>query len=166
MEFLKPLVILFHSVQFNGSVVSDFLWPHGLQHLRPPSPSPTPGVYSNSSPLSQWCHSTISSCHPLLLLPSIIPSIRIFSYESVLHIRWPQYWNFSFNISPSNEQSGLISFRMNWLDLLAVQGTQKSPIPQFKNINTSVLSFFHGLTLTSIHAHWKNQSLDQTDLCW
>ena len=138
MEFLKPLVILFHSVQFNGSVVSDFLWPHGLQHLRPPSPSPTPGVYSNSSPLSQWCHSTISSCHPLLLLPSIIPSIRIFSYESVLHIRWPQYWNFSFNISPSNEQSGLISFRMNWLDLLAVQGLSRV----FSNTTVQKHQFF------------------------
>ena len=161
MEFLKPLVILFHSVQFNGSVVSDFLWPHGLQHLRPPSPSPTPGVYSNSSPLSQWCHSTISSCHPLLLLPSIIPSIRIFSYESVLHIRWPQYWNFSFNISPSNEQSGLISFRMNWLDLLAVQGTLKSsPTPQFKSINSSVLSILYSPTLTFIQDYWKKYSFD------
>ena len=101
-------------------------WPHGLQHARPPCPSLTPRVYSNSCPLSWWCHPIISSCHHLLLLPSIFPSIRIFSNDSVLHIRWPKYWNFSFSISPSNEYSGLISFRMDWLHLLAVQGTLKS----------------------------------------
>ena len=84
------------------------------------------GACLNLCPLSQWCHPTISSCHPLLLLPSIFPSIRVFSNESVLCIRWPKYWSFSFNISPSNEHSGLISFRMDWLDLLAVQGTLKS----------------------------------------
>ena len=80
-------------------------------------------------------------CHPLLLMPSIFPTIRVFSYESVLPIRWPKYWSFSFNISPSNEYSGLI-FRMDWLDLLAVQGTLKSLLQhQFKSINSSVLSF-------------------------
>ena len=115
------------SVQFSCSVMSNSLWPHGPQHTRPPCPSPTPRVYSNSSPLSQWCYPTISSsCHPLLLLPSIFPSIRVFSHESALHTRWPKYWSFSFNISPSNEYSGLISFRMDWLDLLVVQGTLKS----------------------------------------
>ena len=82
-------------------------------------------------------------CHPLLLLPSIFPSIRVFSSQSALHIRWPKYWSFSFNISPSNEYSGLISFRMDWLDPLAVQGTLKSLLqPQFKNINSLGLSFF------------------------
>ena len=86
--------------------------------------------------------------HPLLLLPSVLPSIRVFSSESTLHIRWPKYWSFSFNVSPSNEHPGLISFRMDWLDLLAVQGT---PTPQFKSINFSVLSFLHSPTLTSIH---------------
>ena len=86
---------------------------------------PTPGVYSNSCPLSQWCHPTIF-CHPLLLLPSIFTSIRVFSNESVLRIWWPKHWSFSFSISPSNEHPGLISFRMDWLDLLAVQGTLKS----------------------------------------
>ena len=101
------------------------LWPHGLQHARPPCPSPTPEVYSNSGPLSRWCHPTISSCHPLLL-PSIFPRIRVFLNESVLRISWPEYWSFSFNISPSNEYSGLISFAIDWLDLLAVQGTLKS----------------------------------------
>ena len=115
-----------HSVQFSCSAVSSSLQPHGLQHTRPPCPSPTPRVYSNSCPLSQWCHPTISACRPLPLLPSIFPSIRVFSSDSVLHIRWPKYWSFSFSISPSNEHSGLISFRMDWLDLLAVQGTLKS----------------------------------------
>jgi len=86
-------------------------------------PSPTPGACSNSCPLSQWCHPTLSS---LLLLLSVFPSIRVFSNESVLCIRWPKYWSFSFSISPSNEYSELISFRMDWLDLLAVQGTLKS----------------------------------------
>ena len=98
-------------------------------------------------------------CRPFLLLPSIFPSIRVFSNESVLLIRWPKYWSFSFNISPSN--SGLISFRMDWLDLLAVQGTQESsPKPQFKSINSSVISFLYGPTLTSIHDYWKNHSFD------
>ena len=108
--------------------MSDSLQPHGLQHARPPCPSPTPRVYSNSCPLNQWCHPTkhLILCHPLLLLPSIFPNIRVFSNESALCIRWPKYWSFSFNISPSNEHSGLISFRMDWLDLLAVQGTLKS----------------------------------------
>ena len=87
-------------------------------------------------------------CCPLLLPPSIFPSIRVFSNESVLHSRWPKYWSFSFNISPSNEYSGLISFRMDWLDLLAVQGTQESsPTPQFKSINSSALSLLYGPTL-------------------
>ena len=100
-------------------------------------------------------------CHPLLLLLSIFPSIRVFSSESALRIRWPKYWSFSFNISPSKENPGLISFRMDWLDLLAVQGTLKSsPTPQLKSINSSGLSFLHSPTLTSIHDHWKNHSLD------
>ena len=116
----------FSSVQFSCSVVSDSLWPHELQHVRLPCPSPTPGVYPNSCPLSRWCHLTILSCHPLFLLPSILPNIRVFSNKSTLHIRWPKYWSFSFNISPSNEHPGPISLRMDWLDLLAVQGTLKS----------------------------------------
>ena len=100
-------------------------------------------------------------CRPLLLLLSIFPSIRVFSNESALRIRWQKYWSFSFNISPSNEHPGLISFTMDWLDLLAVQGTLKpSPTPQFKSINSSALSLLHSPTLTSIHDHWKNHSLD------
>ena len=100
-------------------------------------------------------------CCPLLLLPSIFSSIRVFSNESALSIRGPKYWSYSFNISPSNEHSGLISFRMDWSDLLAVQGTLKSlPQLQFKSINSSALSFLHSPTLTSIHDHLKNLSLD------
>ena len=87
---------------------------------------PTPRVYPNPCPLSQWCHPAISSCRPLLLLPPIRPSIRVFSNESTLCMRWPKYWSYSLSISPSNEHPGLISFRMDWLDLLAVQGTLKS----------------------------------------
>ena len=106
-------------------------------------------------------------CHPLLLLPPILPGIRVFSNESALRMRWPKYWSFSFSISPSNEHPGLISFRMDWLDLLTVQGTLKSPpTPQFKSISSSVLSLLHCPILTSIHDYWKNHSLDQTDLCW
>ena len=117
------------SVQFSLSVASNSLRPHESQHARPPCPSPTPGVYSNSCPSSWWCHPAISS--------SVIP--------------------FS-----SRPQSLLISFRMDWLDLLAVQGTlrESSPTPQFKSINSSALSFLHSPTLISIHDHWKNHSLD------
>ena len=102
--------------------MSDFLHLHGLQHARLPCLSPTPGAYSNSSIESVMPTNHLILCHPLLLLPSIFPSIRVFSSESVLRIRWPKDWSFSFNISPSNEYSGLISFSMDWLDLLAVQG--------------------------------------------
>ena len=98
---------------------------------------------------------------PLLLLPSIPPSIGVFSNESTLRMRWPKYWSFSFSIIPSKEIPGLISFRMDWLDLLAVQRTQESsPTPQFKSINSSALSFLLSPTLTSIHDYWKNHSLD------
>ena len=101
-------------------------------------------------------------CCPILLLPPIPPSIRVFSNESTLCMRWPMYWSFSFSISPSKEISGLISFRMDWLDLLAVQGTlqESSPTPQFKSINSSALSLLHSPTLTSIHDHRKIHSLD------
>ena len=98
-------------------------------------------------------------CHPLLP-PSIFPSIRVFSNESVLHIRWPEYWSFSFNINPSNEHPGLLSFRMDWLDLLAVQGTQKSSAtPQFKSNNSSVFSFLYSPIFTSIHTIGKTIAL-------
>ena len=108
-----------HSVQIRCSVISKSMWPHGLQHARPPCPSPTPRACSNSCPLSWWCHLTIS--HPLLS-----PSLPVFPNESVLHIRWPKYWHFSFSISPSNEYSRLISCRIDWFDILAVQRILKS----------------------------------------
>ena len=116
------------SVQFSRSVVSDSFWPHEQQAARQASLSIT---NSWSPPKPKSIESAMPSnhlilCHPLLLLPSIFPSIRVFSNESAFRIRWPKYWSFSFSISPSNEYSGLISFRMDWLDLLAVQGTLKS----------------------------------------
>ena len=122
-------------------------------------------------------------CRPLLLLPSIFPSIRVFS-ESALHIRWPKYCSFSFSISPSNEYSGLISFRIDWFDLPAVQGTLKSllqqhsskasvlqhsaffMVQQFKRINSLALSRLYGPTLISTHDYCRNNSFDYTDLCW
>ena len=106
-------------------------------------------------------------CDPLLLPPLIFPNIRVFSNESALHIRWPKYWSFSFSISPSNEHPGLISFRVDWLDLLAVQGTLESLL-QYHSSKASILwcsAFFYSLTLTSIHDYWKNCIFDYTDLC-
>ena len=103
-------------------------------------------------------------CRPLLLLPSIFPRIRVFSNESALCMRWPKYWSFSFSISPSDEHPGLISFRMDWLDLLAVQGTdsqESSPTSQLKSINSLALSFLYSKTLTSIHDYWKTIALSR-----
>ena len=107
-------------------------------------------------------------CCPLFLLPSLFPSIRIFSNESALCIWWPKYWSFSFSISPSNEYSDLISFGTDWFDLLVVQGTLKSLLQHHRSkvINSSVLSLLYGLTLTSIHDYWKNHSFDSMDLSW
>ena len=114
------------SAQFSHSVLSNSLRPHESQHARPPCPSPTPGVHSLTSIESVMPSSHLILCRPLLLLPPIPPSIRVFSNESTLHMRWPKYWSFSFSINPSKEHPGLISFRMDWLDVLAVQGTLKS----------------------------------------
>ena len=114
------------SVQFSRSVVSDSLQSHESQHARPPCPSPTPGVHSDSTSIESVMPSShLILCRPLLL-PPIPPSIRVFSNESTLRMTWPKYWSFSFSIIPSKEIPGLISFRMDWLDLLAVQGTLKS----------------------------------------
>ena len=124
--------------QFSHSVVSDSLRHHGLQHARLPCPSPTARACSNSCSSGWWRHLTISSCHPLLLLSSILPSIRVFSNESVLRFRWPKYWSFSFSISPSNEYPELASFRIDWFDLLSVQGTLKSLL-QHHSSKASVL---------------------------
>ena len=157
--WLSAMLISF--IHFSCSVMSDSLWSHGPQCTKPPCPSPNPGVYSKSIE-SVMPSSHLILCCPLLLPPSLFPSIRVFSNESAVRIRWPKYWSFSFSISPSNEYSGLISCRMDWLDLLAVQGTLKSlsPTPQFKSINSSALSLLHSPTLTSIHDHRKNHSLD------
>ena len=150
--------------KWTHSVMSDSLRPHGLKHTSLPCSSLSPGVCSNSCPLSQWCHP--ATCCPLLLLPSIFPSIRVFSNESALHMRWPKYWSFSCSISPSNEYSGLISLKMDWLDLLAVQGTLKSLLqpPQVESINSSEFRLY-GPTLTFEHDYWKNHSFDHMDLC-
>ena len=114
------------------------------------------GMSSNS--LILWC--------PLLLLPSIFPSIRVFSNELALHIRWPKYCSFSFSISLSNEYSGLISFKIDWLDILAVQRTFKNLLQhQFESISSVALGFVYGLTLISVHDYWKNHSFDYMDLC-
>ena len=126
------------TVQVSCSVVSDSLRPHGLQDSRPPCPSPTPSLLKLMSIELVMLSSHLIFCHPLLLPPSIFPSIRVFSNVSVLHIRWPKYWSFSFNISPSNEYSELISFRMDWLALLAVQGTLKSLL-QHHSLKASIL---------------------------
>ena len=127
--FIHLLLIkqVFRSDQISRSVVSDSLQPRESQHAGPPCPSPTPGVLWDSRPLSQWCHPAISSSVvPFSSCPPIPPSIRVFSNESTLCMRWPKYWSFSFSIIPSKEIPGLISFRIDWLDLLAVQGTLKS----------------------------------------
>ena len=144
-------IALRHSVQFSRSVVSDSLGPHGLQHAQA-----SLSITNSQSLLKLMSIELVMPsnhlilCHPLLLPPSIFPSIRAFSSNSILHIRWPKYWSFSFSISPSNEYSGLISFRIDWFDLFAVQGTQKSsPVPQFKSINFLALSFVYSPTLTS-----------------
>ena len=130
-----------NSVQFSHSVMPDSLQLHGLQHTRPPCPLPTPRVYSNSCPLSCWCHLTIlSSVNPFSSCLQSFPESGSFHMKAVLPIRWPKYWSFSFNISPSNEYSGLISFMMDWLDLLVVQGTLKSLL-QHHSSKPSILQF-------------------------
>ena len=134
---MRFLVLSFNSVQSLSRV--QLFGSHGLQHGRPPCPSPTPGACSNSRPLSQWCHPTISSSViPFSSHLQSFPASGSFSIESVLPIRWPKYWSFSFNISPSNEHPGLISFMMDWLDLLSVQGTLKSLL-QHHSSETSIL---------------------------
>ena len=127
--------------------MSDSLRPHRLQDARLPCPSVKPSNH-------------LILCHPPFLLPSIFPSIRVFSNESVLRIRWPKYWSFSFRINPSNEYSGLISFRVDWLDLLACRprdSQESSPTPQFKSISSSELSFLYSPTINK-------QSNDQQNL--
>ena len=124
--------------QFSRSVMSDSLRPHESQHTRPPCPSPNPRVHPNSCPSSRWCHPAISSSViPFSSFPQSLPASDSFPM-SQLCMRWPKYWSFSFSMSPSKEHPGLISFRMDWLDLLAVQGTRKS-LPQHHNSKASIL---------------------------
>ena len=148
--------------------MSDSLRPHRLKHARLPCPSPSPGVCSNSCPLNQWCHPTISSSViPLLFLPSIFPSIRGSSNESVLRIMGPKYWSFRFCISSSNEYSELISFRIDWFDLLAAQGTLKSLL-QYYTLKASIVwhsAFFMVQLLHPYMSAGKTHSFDYTDLC-
>ena len=150
------------SVEFSRSVMSGSLWTRRMQYTRLPCQSPIPGACSNSCPPNRWCHPAISSS--VILFSSylqIFLSIRVFSNESVLHIRWPKYWSFSF--SPSNEYSGSIPFRIDWFDLLVVQGTLKSllqhPIQKHQFFST-----FLGAALSSIHDYWGNYCFDHTDL--
>ena len=145
--------------------MSDSLRPHGLQHMRLHCPSPAPRTYSNSCPLSRWCHPTISpSVVPFSCLQSF-PASGSFPKCQFFAVRWPKYWSFSFSISPSSDYSGLISLRIDWFDLLAVQGTLKSLLQHhsskhYFNIQPSLCP-----TLTSIHDYWKNYSFDYKDLC-
>ena len=143
----------------------DSLWRHGLKHARLPCPSVSPRVRSHSCPLSPLLPSNhLILCCSLLLLPSIFPSIRVFSSKSAFRIRWPKYW--SLSISPSNEYSGLISFRIDWFDLLAVQGTPKSLL-QHHSLKASILwrSAFFMIQLSSARGHWKNHSFGYMDFC-
>ena len=147
-------------MRFSHSVVSDPLQHHELQHARLPCSSPTPGVHSDSTSIKSVMPSSyLILCRPLLLLPSIFPSIRFFSNESALHIRWPKYWSFSFNISPSNEHPGLISFSTGLVGSPCSprDSQESSPTPQFKSINSSALSFLYSPALTSVHDFWKNE---------
>ena len=148
-------VLRFSSAQFSRSVVSNYLQPHGLQHVRPPCPSPTPGACSNSCPLTQWCHATISSSVvPFSYCLQSFPASGSFSSDSVLPIRWPKYW--SFSLSPSNEYSRLISFRIDWFDQLSVQGTLNSLLPHIW-ISTDKL----GETLTYFKPSFSLKTLSQ-----
>ena len=138
------------SVQFGRSVVSDSLWLHESQHARSPCPSPTPGVHSDSRPSSWWSNAAISSSVVLFSsCPQSLPA-SVFSNESTLHMRWPKYWSFSFSIIPSKEIPGLISFRMDWLDLLSVQGTLKNLL-QHHSSKASILR--HTAFFTVQHSH-------------
>ena len=157
-----PLLLL---LLFSCSVISNSLWPHGLQYARLLCPSPSSRAYSNLCPLNQWCHPTISSSiassHPLLLLPSIFPSIKVFSNQLALRIRWPNYWSFSFSISPSNEYSGLISFRIDFFDLLQSKGHSRV----FSNTTVQKRQFFGTQPSLQSNSHicndyWKNHSFD------
>ena len=140
--------------------VSDSLRPHGLQHTR--------SLLRFMSIELLMPSNHLILCHPLLLLPSIFPSIRVFSNESALHIRWPKNWSFHFSISPSREYSGLISFRIDWFlsPWSPRDSHESSPTTEFKNINSLALSLLYVPTITSIHDYRKKHSFGSKDLCW
>ena len=150
MRYQRPWL----SVQFSRSIVSDSLSPHESQHARPPCPSPTPGVYSDSCPLSWWCHSTISSSVlPFSSHLQSFPASESFQMNQFfVCIRWPKYWSFSFSISPSKEIPGLISFRMDGLDLLADQGTLKGLL-QHHSSKASILRLSAFFTVQLSHPY-------------
>ena len=161
--FLKENGVTVTSVQFSRLVMSDTLRPHGLQHGRPPCPSPTHRVYSNSRPLSWWCHPTISSSVVPFSSPFQLSQHQsLFKWVSYSHqVAKTKYWSFSFSISPSNEYSGLISFSGLVGSPCSPRDSQESSqTPQLKSINSSALSFHYGPTLTSVHDYWKNHSFD------
>ena len=154
--------ILLALVKFSHSVVSDSLWPHGAQHTRLPCPSPTPGVYSNSCLLSWWCHPTISSSVvPFATCPQSLPASGSFPMSQLF-----AWGGQSIGVSAStsvlamNTQDWYPLGWTVWISLQSKDSQESSPTPQFKSINSSVLSFLHSETLTSIHDHWKNHSLD------
>ena len=151
LKILNKLTRQIRSDQISRSVVSGSLRPHESQHARPPCPSPTPRVHSDSRPSSQWCHPAISSSViPFASCPQSLPASESFSNESTIHMRWPKYWSFSFSIIPSKEIPGLISFRMDWLDLLAVQGTLKSLL-QHHTSKASILRCSAFFTVQLLH---------------
>ena len=148
---MRAKSLQFSSVQSLSRV--RLLWPHGLQHTRPSCPSPTPGIHSNSHPSNRWCHPAISSSVvPFSSCPQSLPASESFPMSQLLRIRWPKYWSFSFSISPSNEHPGLISFRIDWLDLLAVQGTLKGLL-QHHSSNASILQLSAFFTVQLSHPY-------------
>ena len=149
--------------------MSDSLQPHGLQHARLPCPSPSPGTYSNSCPwkaYERWDNHLILCC-TVFLLPSVFPRFRVFSSESALRIRWPKCWNFSFSISPSDEYSGWIFFRIDWFDLLAVQEALKSLL-QHHSSKASILRrlAFFMVQLSHMYMTTRKTTALTMDLCW
>ena len=163
---IKGSMSLFHVVVVPVTQPCPTLWPCGVRHARLPCLSPSPGVCSNHV---HWVDDAIQPfhpLHPLLLLPSIFPSIRVFSNESAPRIRWLKYWSFSFSTSPSNEYSGFISFR---IDHLAVQWILRSLLQPYSSkawiLQHSAFCLLYGSTITSVHDYWKNHSFDDMNLC-
>ena len=167
---LLPTKLIPSCSLFSHWVVSDSSPPHELQHARLSCLSLSTGVCLNFCPLSWWHHPAISSSvAPFSSFPQSFPASGSFAVSQLCIIRCPKYWSFRFSIIPSNEYSWLIAFRMDWIELTAVQEALKSllsPVPQFERINSSVLRLLYGPTLMSIHDYWKNHSFGCTDLCW